>query len=50
VEQAISSLKAAIKADISRPEVQQQMNDRAEEGNQGIALGHYRTQLLLQAL
>lgn len=30
VQQAISSLKAAIKADISSPEVQQQMNDRAE--------------------
>ena len=30
VEQAISSLKAAIKADISRPEVQGQMNNREE--------------------
>ena len=29
VEQAVSALKAAIKADISRPEIQVQMNDRA---------------------
>ena len=50
VEQAISALKAAIKADISRPEIQQQMNDRADARRQGIALGNYRTQLLLDAL
>lgn len=50
VEQAISALKAAIKADISRPEIQVQMNDRAEARRQGLALGNYRTQLLLQAL
>jgi len=50
VEQAISALKASIKADISRPEIQRQMNDRDEARRQGIALGHYRTQLLLQAL
>lgn len=36
-----------IKADISRPEIQVQMNDRAEAR---FALGNYRTQLLLQAL
>ena len=30
VEQAASALKAAIKADISRPEIQVQINDRAE--------------------
>ena len=30
VERAVSALKAAIKADISRPEIQVQMNDRAE--------------------
>ena len=30
VEQAISSLKAAIKGDISRPEIQTRMDDRAE--------------------
>ena len=50
VEQAVSALKAAIKADISRPEIQVQMNDRAEARSQGLALGNYRTQLLLQAL
>ena len=50
VEQAVSALKAAIKADISRPEIQVQMNDCAEARRQGLALGNYRTQLLLQAL
>ena len=50
VEQAVSALKAAIKADISRPEIQVQMNDRADVRQQGLALGNYRTQLLLQAL
>ena len=30
VEQAISSLKAAIKGDVSRPEIQARMDDRAE--------------------
>ena len=50
VEQAISSLKAAIKADISRPEIQEQMNNREEARRQGIALGNYRTRLLQQAL
>ena len=50
VEQARSALKAAIKADISRPEQQEQMNNRAEARRQGIALGNFRTQLLLQAL
>ena len=50
VEQDVSALKAAIKADTSRPEIQVQMNDRAEARRQGIALGNYRKQLLLQAL
>ena len=50
VEQAVSALKAAIKADRRRPEIQVQMNDRAEARRQGLALGNYRTQLLLQAL
>lgn len=50
VEQAISSLKVAIKADISHPEIQEQMNNREEARCQGIALGNYCTQLLLQAL
>ena len=50
VEQAISLLKAAIKADISRPEIQREMNNRDEARRQGIPLGHYRTQLLMEAL
>ncbi|XP_067050270.1 uncharacterized protein [Acropora muricata] len=50
VEQAVSALKAAIKADIRRPEIQVQMNDRAEARRQGLALRNYCTQLLLQAL
>ena len=50
VKQAVSALKAAIKADICRPEIQVQMNDRAKARRQGLALGNYRTQLLLQAL
>ena len=49
VEQGISSLKAAIKADISRSEIQREMN-RDEARRQGIPLGHYRTQLLMEAL
>ena len=50
VEQAVSASKAAIKADISRPEIQVQMNDHAEARRQGLGLGNYHTQLLLQAL
>jgi len=50
VEQAISSLKAAIKADVSRPEIQEQMNNGEEARRQRIAQGIYRTQLLQQAL
>ncbi|XP_032223600.2 uncharacterized protein LOC116604807 [Nematostella vectensis] len=50
VKEAISSLKAAIKADISRPEVQAQMGDRGAARDQGLALGVFRTRLLLQAL
>ena len=50
VEKAISSLKAAIKADINRPEIQGQMNNREEARRQEIALDNYRTQLVLQAL
>ena len=49
VEQAISSLKAAIKADISRPEIQAHIDDRVAERKRGIPLGEHRTQLLLQA-
>ena len=43
-------LKAAIKADISRPEIPEQMNNTEEARRQGIALGNYRTQLLQQTL
>ena len=50
VEQAISSLKAAIKGDISRPEIQTRMDDRAEARRLGIPLGEMRTRLLLDAL
>ena len=50
VEQAISSLKAAIKGDISRPEIQTRMDDRAEARRLGIPLGEIRTRLLLDAL
>lgn len=47
VEQSISELKAAIKSDISYPEVQQQLNNREEARREAIALRHHRTQLLL---
>ena len=40
VQQAISILKAAIKADISRPEIQEKMNNREEERRLEIALGN----------
>ena len=51
VKQAISSLsKAAIKGDISRPEIQTRMDDRAEARRLGIPLGEMRTRLLLDAL
>ena len=50
LEQAISALKATIKADISRLEQQEQMNNREEARQQGVALGNFRTQLLLHTL
>ena len=46
MEQAISFLKAAIKADISRPEIQRRMDDRDEARVRGILLGEFRTQQL----
>ena len=49
VEQAISALKAAIKAGISSPAIQQQLKDREEARRQGIPLGDYRQQILLRA-
>ena len=40
VEQAVSCLlKAVIKVDIPRPEIQAQMNDRNEARRQGISIG-----------
>ena len=39
VEQAIRSLKAAIKGDILRPEIQARMDDRAEARRLGIPVG-----------
>ena len=50
VEQAISSLKAAIKGDVSRTEIQARMDDREEARRLGIPLGEMRTRLLLNAL
>ena len=50
VEQAISALKASIKTDISRPEVQARMGNRDKAIARGIPLGEFRTQLLLEAL
>ena len=50
VEQKISSLKAAIKGDVSRPEIQARMDHRAEARRLGIPLGEMRTRLLLNAL
>ena len=49
VELAISCLKAAIKADISRPEIQRSMHDRDEARVRGIPLGEFRTQQLHEA-
>ena len=39
VEQAISSLKTTIKGDVSRPEIQARMDDRAEVRRLRIPLG-----------
>ena len=50
VEQAISCLKAAIKADFSRQEIQRRMDDRDEARVRGIPLGEFRTQQLHEAL
>ena len=50
MEEAVRSLKVAIKADINRPETQEQMNNREEARRRGSALENYRSQLLQQAL
>jgi len=44
VKQAISCPKAAIIADISRPDVQVRMDDREEARNRGLMLGNFNTQ------
>ena len=49
VEQAISALKAAIKADISCPDIQATTDDRDEARRQGIPLGEYQQRILLEA-
>ena len=49
VEQAISALKAALKAEISRPDIQATIDDRDEARRQGIPLGEYRQRILLEA-
>ena len=50
VKQAISWLKATIKGDVSRPEIQAQIDNREEARHLGIPLGEMRTRLLLDAL
>ena len=50
VEQAISALKAAITVDVSHPEQQEQMHNRAEARWQEITRGNFCTQLLLHVL
>ena len=50
LEQAISSLKAAIKADISRPEIQRPVDNRDEARARRMPLEDFRTQQLLEAL
>lgn len=50
VEQAISALKAGVKADISRPDIQRMMGDRNAARNRGLPLGEFRTHLLLDAV
>ena len=50
MEQAISCLKAAVKADISRPEIQRLMDDRDEARVRGIPLGEFQRKQLHEAL
>ena len=49
MEQAISALKAAIKADISRPDIQATIDDREEARPQGLPLGEHRQRIVLAA-
>jgi hypothetical protein len=50
VEQAISCLKASVKADISRPAMPQRFADRNAARNAHLPLGEYRKQLLAEAV
>ena len=47
LQQAISSLKAVIKGDVSRREIRARMDDRVEARRPGIPLGQMWTRLLL---
>jgi hypothetical protein len=49
VEQAISCIKANIKADISRPRMQLRMNDRQVARNAQLPLGEFRKQIMIAA-
>ena len=49
VEQVISALKGAIKADNSRPEIHTRIDDRDEAQRPGIPLGEFRQRTLLEA-
>ena len=49
VEQAISCLKANIKADLLSPELRNLMDDRNAARNAQLPLGEYRKQLLVAA-
>ena len=49
VEQAISALKAAIKADISRADIQATIDNREEAWRQGLPLGEHRQRIVLAA-
>ena len=42
-------MNVAIKADISRPNIQQQINDCDEARRQGVPLGELRQRVLMQA-
>lgn len=46
VEQAISTLKAAIKNDIARPQIQREMQNRRRAREENIPLGEYRKRVL----
>ena len=50
IYQTFCCLKAAIKADISRPEIERRMDNRDEARVRGIPLGEFRTKQLLEAL